>query len=1291
MPPPTTELVSSISLQIKRRIEQGRGSFTRYAALDMFVGPFFGRQTSTLRLQNLSLDIGAPHRFHSWEHLFVVKGTTPSTKGRLVIIGGGHRLLSSGRVLHTLLLPYKLVSFDGIGPDGDALDIFGYRGLIAFHVEVTEPRPEKYCFMEQVALYGELKRRWQRMEKERTSQLRGKKAIPKAMSHRKLYELYESTADKAGPKSRWAIEFLTDMKQSTRRHYMSGADRLLDAGVVPYLSYLERVGVATFNKASLNAVRNWPVSKIRKVTDLWKVRRESGIRIHYFFSDRIGREVDGKGRGRKTQNTPGRSSNSKPGVCTSGDKPASHDSSSRGSSPCAPSPNGHTSLPSSHIPTVLQLRSPRDLTPQCATVAPANIRPPLTASLNPQNTSREDTNLGTPVHRTTSGHSTPQQEACPPPSSVSRVVKDLDPLHRANSLPSSQERVDNNEGAPHSRGPHPSTRTESAPLRSCSSPDGRMHMVAATNSSEATGKLPRTRTLSEATSPDPTAPRDALPDDANPRPMLSQSIGKHPIQTAATPKQEMSIVSTQPYANPPRENPTLSVLTDKPSPSGEQDGLAATPLPSPCDSLKVAEESGVLATTGTVQGLLRDLERRKKNASSNVFDVDLDTEIFVAQRVLQTLEKNGGYSNMDLSLMMQEMTKHVQSVDQGEIRLVVKGGFLQRKMTLHEKDINAIQEFRLATDISVMFTLSFLTKWDAGSVGTCMLLDSILTSGWWESDFSNDTRRFLALVEAFTRQGRTSVSACEDVWRTDVCFMPICGSSHWSLVLVLNLKYLLEELECVQEAVSLSVEPERRVRVYFVDSIGNSSPHATTSLNLPYFLSTCYPGAVKPSVQAISKKISCHQLRLDLQKSLECGFYVAYHVSVLSRVLHGLVSRSPAEVRYLLKTEHASYTFEKYQEEVLIRLADLKGNYEDGGKQVLEMPVLLWGADKDVGLPKGPSRNPGAIRSNEDMQANGMTVGLDKGVLRPIEPSPGNQNPRKRGTSTFPILQSKKVRIVNADGCQLSHACEEKACEGRGTSSQKVINVTTAEGRLATFPLRERSNKGEFVGVYGRGSMKGKSYEWVHSLVLGLLDEALERGHGLGSVGGFLPCSRDRSGAQHTMRRSRLEMVGVGVLGSHSMNVKLRSNGERGGVVKGGQGLQYAAKGEDAAKCDMAEALQGAAMNWETLGELQDAEGGKTIHVLEGDVIRKTAQHSQAPVKGKTSTALRQNDVGRSTRSSREVDICECRGLVSVVEEGLGLEKEVKDDEIRREWEACKNKIYELILRMKAEQEKGHE
>lgn len=152
---------TSISTQIKRRIEQGRGSPTRYASLDMFIGPYFGRATSSLRLQTVSKDIGAPQRFHSWEHLLVVQGTSPATKGKLVVIGGGHRLLSSSRVLHTLILPYRTVSFDGLGVDGKDLDLFAHKGLIAFYVEVTEPRPEEYGFMEQVALYGDLKERWQ--------------------------------------------------------------------------------------------------------------------------------------------------------------------------------------------------------------------------------------------------------------------------------------------------------------------------------------------------------------------------------------------------------------------------------------------------------------------------------------------------------------------------------------------------------------------------------------------------------------------------------------------------------------------------------------------------------------------------------------------------------------------------------------------------------------------------------------------------------------------------------------------------------------------------------------------------------------------------------------------------------------------------------------------------------------------------------------------------------------------------------------------------------------------------
>lgn len=261
----------------------------------------------------------------------------------------------------------------------------------------------------------------------------------------------------------------------------------------------------------------------------------------------------------------------------------------------------------------------------------------------------------------------------------------------------------------------------------------------------------------------------------------------------ATRTQDISMVSPQPCTKPPRGKTPLSVLVYKPSPSSEQVGLAETLLPLPWGSLKRAEDSGVLATTGTVQDLLRYIERRQKNAPSNFYDADLDKKMFVAQRVLPTLERNGGYSNMDVSLIIQEMTSHVQSVDQGEIKHVVKGCFLQRMMKVQEKDIIATQYFRLATDMSVMFTLSFLTKWDFISVGQCMMLGSILTAGYWESDLSIDIHPFLALLEAFTGQGRTSASACENVWRTYVCFMPIRGSCHWSLVLVLNFKYLLKE------------------------------------------------------------------------------------------------------------------------------------------------------------------------------------------------------------------------------------------------------------------------------------------------------------------------------------------------------------------------------------------------------------------------------------------------------------------------------------------------------------------
>lgn len=301
-----------LARRISQCIEQARCSPKRYGSVDLFIGPYIGREVSAGRLRSLIEDIGVPQHYQSSQPVLAVKSTHGPTKGFLMIIGGGHRYVSSSRVLHGSVIPYKLVNFSGVLGDREELDIIRNKGIIAFHVESNEPRPQRYGFMEQVLLYDDLKMHWTRMEEERVSGLKGRKCIPHKMSHTKLFQFYESTFDMVGAKSRWAIEFLSrkdnrhvNISAATRRQYMSGADRLLEAGVVPYLSSLEQEVVAVFNRSSLHAVRNWSVDKIRKVVELWKVRRATGVKMRYQFSDKVGRDVDGKGRGRKpSQSVP---------------------------------------------------------------------------------------------------------------------------------------------------------------------------------------------------------------------------------------------------------------------------------------------------------------------------------------------------------------------------------------------------------------------------------------------------------------------------------------------------------------------------------------------------------------------------------------------------------------------------------------------------------------------------------------------------------------------------------------------------------------------------------------------------------------------------------------------------------------------------------------------------------------------------------------------------------------------------------------------------------------------------
>ncbi|KAI0557191.1 MADS-box transcription factor [Gracilaria domingensis] len=245
--------------------------------------------------------MGPPSAYQTSQPLLVIRGTLGILCGKLMVVSGGHRLLLAAQTKHILFLPYQEIDVRDLKEFDTKLNLITHEPLLAFHVETTNPRPVPYDIIQQVGLFGRLKRYWVWQETMRIREI-GKKKLS-AMTQNKLLDTYAELQKDAKGRNKFAIAFIDESPSDpTKKGYMTGAEHLLKADVLDDLYYLEATGPVRFNKSSLNTVRNWTVEKIKNTVLLWVTRRRGGFPFTCVFSDSTGHEVDGKKRGRKRKN-----------------------------------------------------------------------------------------------------------------------------------------------------------------------------------------------------------------------------------------------------------------------------------------------------------------------------------------------------------------------------------------------------------------------------------------------------------------------------------------------------------------------------------------------------------------------------------------------------------------------------------------------------------------------------------------------------------------------------------------------------------------------------------------------------------------------------------------------------------------------------------------------------------------------------------------------------------------------------------------------------------------------------
>ncbi|PXF45556.1 hypothetical protein BWQ96_04694 [Gracilariopsis chorda] len=267
--------LSELSSEIYRRTQAAKSSTIRLAPADLFVGPLIGRSTSHTHLVALANQIVCGVDFHVSQALLVVKGYSGLALGKLLVVGGSHRLLVSAHLNHMLLIPYRLINLSGMGTDNIIVQLKRYDGIIAHHVESSAPRPQMYTIMHQVLMYSKLKEFWTLQQINCRTQTRTTRARPHSMTQNKLLHLYKVLQTSACINSRHAIQFLdVTLKPNSIRGYMSGADKLLHADVLLDLCYLDKHARTRFSCVSINTVRNWSLHRIQKTVKYWKSKSQ---------------------------------------------------------------------------------------------------------------------------------------------------------------------------------------------------------------------------------------------------------------------------------------------------------------------------------------------------------------------------------------------------------------------------------------------------------------------------------------------------------------------------------------------------------------------------------------------------------------------------------------------------------------------------------------------------------------------------------------------------------------------------------------------------------------------------------------------------------------------------------------------------------------------------------------------------------------------------------------------------------------------------------------------------------
>ncbi|KAI0557453.1 hypothetical protein FGB62_301g00 [Gracilaria domingensis] len=291
--------LSTLTDKVYRRIQQARTSAIRIAYVDLFIGPLMGRSTSSKKVSSLAQEIRS-----SYEEGHLC--------GKLLVLGGGHRLLTGARQKNMLLFPYQEVDLSDLEDSGTPLHFRRHEFMLMHHLQASELRPDGYRIMEQVALYGVLRTYWLWKEKKRITKLQLTRPSdrPKAITHRKLYALYEILYRPAKRRRKHAISFLSSPVHKTRVCYMSGADRLLKAKVVRDFCFLESFANTKFALTTLNTVRHWSAVKIRNaVNKMFNELESGGSTVLKFVDDRKKRS---KSRGRWAKRSSAKQSPAKP-------------------------------------------------------------------------------------------------------------------------------------------------------------------------------------------------------------------------------------------------------------------------------------------------------------------------------------------------------------------------------------------------------------------------------------------------------------------------------------------------------------------------------------------------------------------------------------------------------------------------------------------------------------------------------------------------------------------------------------------------------------------------------------------------------------------------------------------------------------------------------------------------------------------------------------------------------------------------------------------------------------------